>query len=145
MFLGEVFIDVPVNKAGEESVDVTYTYDINSILEVEVKVNSTNDKKRIVLKRDSTDMSDEEIEERLKSLQYLKISPREEEENKQLLFKGESLYEETLGDTRLKVEKYLVRFEEALDSRNREVIEREREEFREFLNMIEKNEELMLN
>lgn len=143
VFLGEVFINVPANRAGEESVDVTYTYDINSILEVEVKVNSTNDKKTVVLKRDSTDMSDEEIEERLKSLQYLKISPREEEENKQLLFKGESMYEEMLGDTRLKIEKHLVKFEEALDSRNRDIIEREREEFRDFLNSIEKNEELI--
>ena len=109
----------------------------------EVKVNSTNDKKTIVLKSDSTDMSDEEVEERLKALQYLKISPREEEENKQLLFKGESLYEEMLGDTRLKIEKYLNKFEEALDTRNRDIIEREREEFRDFLNSIEKNEELM--
>ena len=65
--------------------------------------------------------------------------------NKQLLFKGESLYEEMLGDTRLKIEKHLVKFEEALDSRNRNLIEREREEFRDFLNSIEKNEELMLN
>ena len=88
-------------------------------------------------------MSDEEVEERLKALQYLKISPREEEENKQLLFKGESLYEEMLGDTRLKIEKYLNKFEEALDTRNRDIIEREREEFRDFLNSIEKNEELM--
>lgn len=39
--LGELFIDIPAAKAGEEAVDVTYTYDINSILEVEVKVVST--------------------------------------------------------------------------------------------------------
>lgn len=145
VYLGEVNINVPPNKAGEESVDVTYTYDINSILEVEVKVNSTNDKKKIVLKRDNGDMTDEEIEERLQALSYLKISPREEEENKQLLFKGESLYEETLGDTRANIEKHLARFEDALDSRDKGIIEREREDFRQFLNMIEKNEELILS
>ncbi len=39
--LGELMIDVPGAKAGEEAVDVTYTYDINSILEVEVRVVST--------------------------------------------------------------------------------------------------------
>lgn len=37
--LGELEIPVPAGKAGEESIDVTYTYDINSILEVEVKSN----------------------------------------------------------------------------------------------------------
>ena len=39
--LGELLIDIPAAKAGEEAVDVTYTYDINSLLEVEVKVVST--------------------------------------------------------------------------------------------------------
>ena len=48
-----------------------------------------------------------------------------------------------LGDTRLRIEKYLNKFEEALDTRNRDIIEKEREEFRDFLNSIEKNEELM--
>lgn len=43
--LGELVIDVPSGKAGEESVDVTYTYDINSILEVEVTVVSTGKRK----------------------------------------------------------------------------------------------------
>ena len=145
VYLGEICINVPPNRAGEESVDVTYTYDINSILEVEVKVNSTNDKKKIVLKRDNFDMTDEEIEERLQALSYLKISPRDEEENRQLLFKGESLYEESLGDTRSNIEKHLIRFEEALDSRNREWIEIEKEDFKEFLSMIEKKEEMVLN
>ena len=38
LLLGELTINVPKKKAGEEAVDVTYTYDINSILEVEVTV-----------------------------------------------------------------------------------------------------------
>lgn len=139
VFLGEIFINVPRNKAGEESVDVTYTYDINSILEVEIKVNSTNDKKKMILKRDSLDYTDEEIEQRLEALSYLKISPREEEENKQLLFKGESLYEELLGDVRKQIEKHLTKFEEALDSRDAQLIREEREDFKEFLNMIEED------
>ena len=46
--LGELTIDVPSGKAGEESVDVTYTYDINSILEVEVTVLSTGKKEKQV-------------------------------------------------------------------------------------------------
>lgn len=39
-------IEVPAAPAGEEPVDVTYTYDINSILEVEVKVVSTGRKEK---------------------------------------------------------------------------------------------------
>lgn len=44
--LGELMIDIPPGKAGEEAVDVTYTYDINSILEVEVQVVSTGKKEK---------------------------------------------------------------------------------------------------
>ena len=44
LLLGEISVEVPKKKAGEEeSIDVTYTYDINSILEVEVQVNSTKE------------------------------------------------------------------------------------------------------
>ena len=47
--LGELTIPVPPNKAGAESVEVTFTYDINSLLEVEVLVNSTGQKHRKVI------------------------------------------------------------------------------------------------
>lgn len=46
LLLGSLEIQVPKNRAGREAVDVTYTYDINSILEVEVKVLSTGQVKR---------------------------------------------------------------------------------------------------
>lgn len=85
LLLGELNISVPKNKAGEEAVDVTYTYDINSILEVEVKVISTGETKRQIIKGQENEMTDEEIEERMKELAYLKIHPRDQEENKLLL------------------------------------------------------------
>ena len=44
-------MEVPLALAGEESIDVTYTYDINSILEVEVKVNSTGNKVKQIIKK----------------------------------------------------------------------------------------------
>ena len=54
---------------------MTYTYDINSILEVEVKSVSSGKKVRQVFKGQDLDMSEEEIEDRLKTLSYLKIHP----------------------------------------------------------------------
>ena len=36
LFLGELEIEIPKGPKGQEAVDVTYTYDINSLLEVEV-------------------------------------------------------------------------------------------------------------
>ena len=119
LLLGEINIPIPLNKAGNESVDVTYTYDINSILEVEVTVVSTQLKKRLVIKKDDNYMSDEEIEKRFKELSYLKIPPREQAENKLILSMGESLYEETVGNLRKEVEFYLRKFESLLDNQDK--------------------------
>ncbi len=135
--LGELLIDIPPAKAGEESVDVTYTYDINSILEVEVKVTSTEQvMKKVFLGRD-VDMTPEEIEERLKTLSYLKIHPRDREENKYLLLRGERVYEESLGDDRLFVERAIRKFEQALNTYDQGIIEEAKEEFKKFLEMME--------
>ena len=46
LFLGELEIDIPKGPKGRESVDVTYTYDINSLLEVEVTVVSTGESRK---------------------------------------------------------------------------------------------------
>ena len=76
LLLGEISVEVPKKKAGEESIDVTYTYDINSILEVEVQVNSTKEKMRKIMKNRENHMTEEEIEARSAGSSYLKISPQ---------------------------------------------------------------------
>ena len=131
--LGELVIDVPPAKKGQESVDVTYTYDVNSILEVQVKINSTGKIVKQILKGQQVDMTDEEIAARMEELAYLKIPPREQEENKLLLLRGERLYEESLGDERKIIEHALQRFEMALNTQDPVKIEAGRNEFREFL------------
>lgn len=131
--LGEIRVKVPKGEAGKESVDVTYTYDVNSILEVEIKVVSTGEITREIIKTNATDMSDEEIRERMEALAYLKIHPREKEENKLLLLRGERLYEESIGNERMYIEYALREFEKALDTREDGVIEGARRDFKEFL------------
>lgn len=135
--LGELTIDVPSGKAGEESVDVTYTYDINSILEVEVTVLSTGKKEKQVFCGRDVDMSEEEIKERLDTLAYLKIHPRDREENKYLLLLGERIYEESLGEKRQYIESALHKYEKALNSYDNGVIEEAKEEFKKFLEELE--------
>ncbi len=131
--LGMIEIEVPKNKAGAEMVDVTYTYDINSILEVEVKVISTEKKYRKIIKGQYTEMSDEEIEARFKELAYLKIPPRDQEENKLILLRAERLYEEALGLDREVLDAEVRKFEMALNSQDKRLIEKERGRLKEFL------------
>ena len=131
--LGELLIDIPKNKAGEEAIDVTYTYDINSILEVEVKVISTGEVTKQIIKNQYTELTDEEIKERMEELSYLKIHPRDQEENKLLLLKGERVYEESLGQDRIMVEHAIHRFEMILNTHDNGKIEEARKEFAQFL------------
>lgn len=131
--LGEIRVKVPKGEAGKEAVDVTYTYDVNSILEVEIKVISTGEITKEIIKTNATDMSDDEIKERMAALSYLKIHPREKEENKLLLLRGERLYEESIGNERVYIEYALREFEKALDSRDDSTIEGARRDFKEFL------------
>jgi len=131
--LGELEIDIPKNKAGEEAVDVTYTYDINSILEVEVKSVSTQKAEKQVFKSSNVDMTEEEIKERFKTLSYLKIHPRDREENKYLLLRGERIYEESVGEKRSFIEAALHKYEKALNSYDAGAIEDAKKEFKEFL------------
>ena len=131
--LGSFEVEVPKGKAGEQSVDITYTYDINSILEVEVRVISTDKKYRQIIKGQQTEMTDAEIEARFKELAYLKIPPREQEENKLILLRAERLYEEALGVDRDVLENEIRKFELALNSQDKRIIEKERGKLKEFL------------
>ena len=131
--LGVLEIEVPKNKSGEEAVDVTYTYDINSILEVEAKVISTEQKYKKIIKGQYTEMTDEEIEKRFEELSYLKIHPRDQEENRLILLRAERLYAESLGIDREYLEREVRKFELALNSQDKRVIEKERNKLKEFL------------
>lgn len=133
LFLGELEIDVPKGLKGQESVDVTYTYDINSLLEVEVKVVSTGVSQKLIIKGQDNQMTEEEIAKRMEELAYLKIQPREFEENRLVLLRAERMYEESLGERRKKLDYYITAFEAALKKGNHEDIERTREELNENL------------
>lgn len=133
LYLGELEIDVPKGPKGQESVDVTYTYDINSLLEVEVKVVSTGHSQKMIIKGQDNQMTDEEIKKRMEELAYLKIQPRDYEENRLVLLRAERLYEEALGERRKKLDRYITAFEAALKKKDHDGILTAREELSQVL------------
>ncbi len=137
VLLGKVEVPVPPGPEGKEKVEVIYTYDVNAILEVIVKVLSTDVTERVVIKNEETDMTDEEIDERLASLAKLKLHPREQEENKLLLLRGNRMYEEAVGDLRTLIEQNMNIFEAILDKQRREEIEQARKDFKKFLDSVD--------
>ncbi len=133
LFLGELEIDIPKGPKGRESVDVTYTYDINSLLEVEVTVVSTGESRKMVIKGQDNEMTEEEIKKRMEELAYLKIQPRDYEENRLVLTRAERMYEETLGERRRTLDRYITAFEAALKAGDHDEIMEAREALNEVL------------
>lgn len=139
--LGELMINVRPAPAGEQAVDIRYTYDINGILEVEVTNVESGEKQRIVLEENPGNMSKEEIEKRLKALESIKIHPRDKAENRLLIARGERLYEESLKEMRDLIGHALLRFENALDTQDNKIIKNAVEELKSLYGKIETGEE----
>ncbi|BCN32327.1 molecular chaperone HscC [Anaeromicropila herbilytica] len=135
--LGELNIEVPPNKAGEEQFDVRYTYDINGILEVEVHSLSNGERKRLVIEKNKGSMTKEEIEERLYALKDIKIHPRDRMENKLLIAKGERLYQESLGEKREYIGSLLQGFEHVMSLQDDREIRHAAKKLKEQLEKLE--------
>ena len=137
LYLGEVVVPVPQGPRGKESVRVTYTYDINALLQVEVEVTSTGVKKQIILQSGQNAMSDEEAAARMAELAALKLSPRDQEENKLAMMRAERMYEESTGAVRRKVDGLIAAFDTALASQDPLEAERGRKALLEALDQLE--------
>ena len=137
LHLGEINVRVPEGPAGSESINVTYTYDINSLLEVIVKVNSTGYTKKMIIKSEDSQLSDEEAELRMKELDYLKVHPRDQEINQLILARGERIYEESTGWVREELSNVLAQFEYILDRQDPEAIEKAQADVTEILDNLE--------
>ena len=133
-------IEVPARPRGEISADIRYTYDINGILEVDVDVEKAGIRKNLVINKLASNVSEEEIEARRKLLAALKVHPREQEENRYLLERGERLYEQFLGDQRVQVGQLMAQFLAVLEKQDPHAISRAREAFNRALGSIERGE-----
>ena len=137
LLLGEVSVPVPAGPRGRESVDITYTYDVNSLLEVEIHVQSTGVHRKIIIQNEQNRMSEEEAAARMEQLQYLKQNPRHEEANRLQILRGERLYEESTADDRTAIDRGLMEFERVLNRQDRTEIERARKKLTKLLDEIE--------
>ena len=137
LLLGELSVPVPAGPKGKEAVDITYTYDVNALLEVEVFVRSSKVRRKIIIQKNQSAISQEEAEKRMAALQYLKQNPRDEEPNRLILLRGERLYEEAVAENRRAIDNAMMEFERALKRQDRTEIEKARNKLEKFLNEIE--------
>ena len=94
---------------------------------------STGVSQKMIIKGQDNQMTDEEIKKRMEELAYLKIQPRDYEENRLVLLRAERMYEEALGERRKKLDHYITAFEAALKKGDHDGIMDAREELNEIL------------
>jgi len=135
--LGELAIKVPRRSAGEETIDVRFTYDVSGLLEVDTRVLSTGATDHILIEGRSGTLSGDQIKARLAVMARLKIHPRDQAENRALLARAERLYEERLGTTRERLGEWLEQYLVVLDRQDPGEIDAFRAQFLEYVNDID--------
>ncbi len=138
VLVGEITIDVPANKAGEEGIDVRFTYDVNGALEVEVSALTTGETRSAIF-RNSTGLSEAELAERFAALAEIKLHPRDQLPNRVLIARAERLYQDHLGEAREALAELLVRFERDVSTEMGREVERIRRDFALALDRFERS------
>ena len=139
VFLDALEIDIPKAKAGEQAVDVRFTYDVNGLLEVDVTTVSTNEAKQLLIKGNASNLSETDIEASRARLAALKVHPRENEVNLALIYRGKHLFENLLGSERMLLGEQLEEFLAILETQDPGQIMHAQEAFDAFLLELERD------
>ena len=112
LFLGELDVPVPINHKEHEGLTVRFTYDLNGILDVEVKIDSTQEVFNHVILQESITLTDQEIKKKQDALARYKINAQETEIYRFLIEKANRLYSMILGVKREELMTATRQFEE---------------------------------
>ena len=137
ILIGRLNVKLPSKPAGEESIDVRFTYDLNGALEVEATVNSTSRVYKAVF-ANSSGLSESELAEHFAKLSAIKLAPRDQQENRELIARAERFYAEALDGEREMIAEGLLRFNAEIEDQRIRDMTRVRSEFREFLDKFDK-------
>jgi molecular chaperone HscC len=134
--LGDLEVRIPSAKQGEIGVDVRFSYDINGLLEVDVFVPQTGERRELLIVDEETKAAPD-FEKRRAVLAALKQHPRDSDANRAALARAARCYEKFLGDTRNYVGSITQQFESILEAQDLKAIETARAELLKILDGLE--------
>lgn len=137
--LGSMTVKIPKNKKGKEGAEVRFSYDMNGLLEVDIKVLSTGETYYKMIQNAPGELSEKELESSRIKLAALKFHPRDQETNQLLIARAERLFESRLAEQRDMIQGNLRWFEEILEKQNPRDIEQAQQDFGEFLDSLEQD------
>jgi molecular chaperone HscC len=136
VLLGKLAVDIPPAPAGDVSVEVRFTYDINGLLEVDVHVPRTGERRDLLILGDEA-MTPAQVVQRREVLAALKQHPRDSDANRHALARAGRCYEAFLGDVRDHVGHLISAFESELDRQDPRAIDHARAELLKQLDALE--------
>jgi molecular chaperone HscC len=134
VFLGLLRVKVPKGKAGQQTVLIRYSYNMNGLLEVDATVVSTGKTFNKVIENAPGLLNEKEIILAREKLAKLKFHPREDELNRRLVARGERIYCSSIGQKREQIGQYVSQFEAVLNNQNLLEISKAQIKFKEILN-----------
>lgn len=124
--LGRLIIPLPRRKKDNLSIDVRFSYDVSGLLEVDAVVLPTGATYSLSLLGQASSLSRNEINECKAQLSRLRVSPRDQQENRSLIARLERLHQEYLGDICNEIQLEYLAFTQLLNTKNLADIARER-------------------
>lgn len=137
--LGSINVKVPRSKKGKEGAEVRFSYDMNGLLEVDIKVLSTGETYYKMIQNAPGELSDAALAKSRQKLAALKFHPREDDKNQLLIARAERLFESRLAEQRELIQNSLRYFEEILEKQDNRDITQAQSDFSNFLDELEQD------
>lgn len=135
--LGVLEIPVPLGKAGRIAVNCRFSYDVNGLLEVDLHVPSTGERRELVIVDDPDAVDPAVLEQRRNALAALKVHPRDDQINIALLARLERCFEQSLGERREAISRWISQFTAILEAQDGRAIADARQKLTGALDSIE--------
>lgn len=135
--LGTMEIEIMPVKAGEASVDITFSYDINGILVVNAEDKMGTNKVQQVFMSEGMHLSEDQIRQKIEELEQYKMKPNGDDRDRLLLARGNRIYQELTGVDRDNIAAVLREFEYALSVDDKRAVHVLRKELGEIFDRFE--------
>lgn len=145
LLITDMEIEIPPAPAGNVRIEVQYTYDINGILDIDVRCFDNKNEVHKTIVNKNIGLTEAELEEKKRELQELKIHPQEKVENKLLLMKAQHLYEELGHEQRQVLYEECQKFRQVLYSQKEDLIRKAAVRLTLLMEMLKNNREVKLD
>ncbi len=138
--LGEYVVKgLPKKRAGEQSIRVRFTYDLNGILEVDMGVDGTERSESFVIEGRPGALSQAELARARTAMQRLKLHPRDALPNATALARADALFVESTGPTRMRLGTAIAAFKAAIEAQDNVAIAHARERLNALVSSVRKD------